>query len=787
LKHLIQEAHRRSLWQVLGIYVVGSWIALQVVDVLAQNMTLPDWVFPFALVLLVIGFPIVMATAFVQEGLSGQPSAEARAPAALPQGGDDEGGAERPGADVSRATEPVAADTKHRGTHHHIFTWRNAVLGGAAAFTLLGIVTAAWLVMRTAGIGPAATLIARGVLDQRDRVILAEFDSQTGDTLLARAATEALRVDLGQSQTVNVVEARYVAEVLARMERDPGGRLSQQLASEVAIREGIKALVAGEINAAGTGYVLTAKLLTADGKEVLASRRETAADASRIIEAIDKLSKGLRERIGDPLRALQRDEPLEQVTTSSLEALRMYSQAVNAIEVEGRPEKGIALLEEALALDSTFAMAWRKLGITLGNRGQETSRAMEALARAYEHRDRLTRVERFITMGSYYDKVTDETAKSIAAYENALEAHPDHPWALNNLALQYGELRQIESAEDLLRRAVRADSTSPLSYLNLAAYQWTLDDPEEARATLAVFAARFPGSPRADEFHAYFASSVGEYEEAIGHLEHLRQREARSLFWRAYTSAFLGSVAASQGKLAEAERHYRAAQATNEERGLDDQWLGNALDAAYLQAFVLGDAARAARMADSALDATPLSTMDPLDRPYLRAVVTYARAGRSARAREFLQEFEELELVGTIEDAERDLHWMTGAIALAEGRNEEAIKELRRAHDRAGGCLTCALPELAEAYAHAGAADSAVAVFGRYVDLRPAFRIWGDRYFLGPTYERLGQLHDERGDWEKAAEYYAKLVELWREADPELQPRVQAAQQRLEEIFAERG
>ena len=136
-----------------------------------------------------------------------------------------------------------------------------------------------------------------------------------------------------------------------------------------------------------------------------------------------------------------------------------------------------------MGLDTAFAMAWRKLGVVLGNRGQETSRAMEALARAYEHRDRLTRVERYITMGSYYDR-TDEKAKSIAAYENALEAHPDHPWALNNLGLQYLDLRQIERAEELLRRAVRADSTSPLSYLNLAATQWRLDDPEEARATL---------------------------------------------------------------------------------------------------------------------------------------------------------------------------------------------------------------------------------------------------------------------------------------------------------------
>jgi hypothetical protein len=71
LKRLVREIHRRSLWQVLGIYVVGSWAVLQVVDVLSDNMGLPPWTFAFAVVLLLIGLPIVLATAFVQEGLPG--------------------------------------------------------------------------------------------------------------------------------------------------------------------------------------------------------------------------------------------------------------------------------------------------------------------------------------------------------------------------------------------------------------------------------------------------------------------------------------------------------------------------------------------------------------------------------------------------------------------------------------------------------------------------------------------------------------------------------------------
>ena len=68
LKRLIHEIHRRSLWQVLGIYLVGAWIAFQGVEALVSGLGLPEWVPGFAVVLLIVGLPIVLATAFVREG-----------------------------------------------------------------------------------------------------------------------------------------------------------------------------------------------------------------------------------------------------------------------------------------------------------------------------------------------------------------------------------------------------------------------------------------------------------------------------------------------------------------------------------------------------------------------------------------------------------------------------------------------------------------------------------------------------------------------------------------------
>ncbi len=102
-------------------------------------------------------------------------------------------------------------------------------------------------------------------------------------------------------------------------------------------------------------------------------------------------------------------------------------------------------------------------------------------------------------------------------------------------------------------------------------------------------------------------------------------------------------------------------------------------------------------------------------------------------------------------------------------------------------CRVCGIAELARAYALSDRPDSAIALYERFVDTRAVFRIFDDRGELGPALERLGQLYDEAGDRQKAVEYYAKFVELWRDADPELQPRVEAAQRRIDEIFAETG
>ncbi len=439
---------------------------------LKDNMGLPDWVFPFAVALLLIGLPIILATAMIQ----GRPAAAA------------------PDSGVSESTVPAAGQAPASAgdiSPRRLFTWRNALLGGAAAFVLLTAVTTGFMFMRNRGIGPVGSLVAKGVLDERSELVLADFESSDPD--LAATATEAFRIDLSQSDLVRVVEPARIAGVLERMEKEPA-TVDGSLAREVAIREGWPAVIVGDINEAGGRYVLSTRLLSAsDGAELLAVR-ETAADETEIVPAVDRLSSRFRERIGESYSSLRASPALEQVTTGSLDALRLYTQALEADD-QGDELRAIGLLEEAVSRDSAFAMAWRKLGTIMNNLGISGAEAAKAQTKAFEHRDRLTARERYLTEGTYYMVIAQDLDRAILAYENLLELDPGDAWALNNVAILYSARGDDEKALEFYQRSIAADSDNTTAYGNAASTLRDLDRPEEAVQVLERALEVAPGGP----------------------------------------------------------------------------------------------------------------------------------------------------------------------------------------------------------------------------------------------------------------------------------------------------
>lgn len=776
LRHVVREIHRRSLWQVVGIYLAGSWVALQVVGEMSASLGLPAWVRPSAVALLVVGFPIVLATAFVQEG----------APRRATETDPDDPSEDRPASsgtgsqgEHEKPERSVRAGDSLAG---RVLTWPRAILGGVAAFALLGLGTAGFMTMRTLGVGPPATLIAKGVLNERARILVTNFQSEAADRELARTATEAFRIDFGQSQVVRPVQPAEVAEALERMERDRDTPLDPDLARELAIREGLPAYVTGDVNTAGTAFVLSAALVETETGEILVPARETAEDSTRVIEAIDRLSSRLRERIGESLRQIRREPPLEQVTTGSLAALRKYSQAIHAIDGVGEEERGIALLEEAVSLDTAFAMAYRKLGVVLANRFQERARQVDALERAFRHRDRLTERERYHAEAGYYFSRTGEVEKAITAYRNLLQLDPRDPTALNNLGVLYSFLRDAERALEFYLRAVRADSSVGVAFRNVVSEQIKLGRIEDARASLERYSTRFPDDPMTKAVRAMIAAMEGDHDAAEEQILALRRRMAGSLYWRWQTSRDLWALDMVRGRLAEADAHMADAMEAQADRGLPGEYLVSAIERAWALLSATGDRELALGILDAALGRHPLPTLHPLDRPYARLAAIYAQAGNPGRARSLLREYEgevEPELRGWQEDVH--LNVARGEIALAEGRPGDALEAFREA-DR-GFCEVCAKPDIGRAHEALGRADSAVAAYERYVETPWLWRLRIDDHSrLVWILERLGELHDELGDREKAARHYARFAELWADADPELQPRVRVARQRVTEL-----
>jgi len=566
--------------------------------------------------------------------------------------------------------------------------------------------------------------------------------------------------------------------------RDAG--LDADLARELAVREGIPAIVTGEITPAGRGFVLTAKLVDADAGATLASQRETAADTADVLGALDRLSKSLRERVGESYLSLRADPPLAKVTTSSLDALQLYSEALRQFEVYGDSDRGIALLEEAVAIDPGFAMAWRKLGVERRNKFQSTALVNEALTRAFDNRDRLTERERHLAAGSYYTTVTADYPKAIGEYERLLDRDPNDAWALNNVSILYGYVRDRERASAYMERAFAADSSNYTAYTNLAIETYrSSGDVAAAREIVARGERRFPGNAAVEIWQARYASLEGDYAEADSLLRAVAAGHRDNAGAQIDVAALDAVLLAARGRLQEYGTRLREYGELARAHGEPEDVLGAGRWQAWVRLFAAGDTAGARDALARAESAVDPGELPLADRDYPTHAELLAYLGRVDRARELPGRFESEAGPELLRASEDDVLRARGAIALAEGDPEEA-QRLYASSDR-GPCLICARLGVAVAWDRAGNADSALAAYEAYLDTRQPNRQYWDQAGLAFSMRRAAEIADELGDAEKATRHFAEFVELWKDADAELQPQVEKARARLEELLRARG
>ena len=747
---LAPRGGRIHFGRALAAYVVASVIVVAFAALLVQTLGVPDWVLPGAAIVMAMGLPMVLVTGLVQRR-----AAAGTVPAGLTAG-------------------------------PRLFTWRRTMIGGVTALGAFGVLILAWLVTRALGIGPAGSLVAAGVLKDRESILIDDFRSPPSDTLLGPVVASAFRTDLGQSQVVSVVQPTRVNGVLRRMQRPATSRLDLALAREVAVRDGIKAVLDGDVSAVGPSFVLSVRLVSADSGSELAAFRETADDAKGVIPAVDRLSKKLRAKIGESLRTVRDSKPLEQVTTASLDALRKYAQAEHAIMVEGDNIKGAALLQEAIALDTAFAMAYRKLGVVLGNTGAPPAQRVGALEKAYEHRDRLTEVERYMTLGTYYmSGPAHDPAAALAAYDALLDIQPDNSAALNNASLILAEQGNFAKAAEYDRRAIAADSMNSVAYGNLAYALYETGQQPAAVRTLALLSAKMPGNPSAELTLGSFYLADGNYDSVVAIVTRLRLARRGDLALQEGAETVLELIARARGQLAEATRHTDAATEINRQRGFASAELGREMSLVLYDAWYRGQRPRALQRLDAALARYPLSKLPKLERPYVFVAILYALVGRPDRARAMLAEQERELPPEAVQAVRYDRHGAFGTIALAEGKPEVALAEFRQSDP--GQCAICPLPGIGRAFDLAGHADSAIAADERYLATPSVVHGNIDPFYRAALYERLGELYEARGDTARASSNYARFIAAWKDADPDLQPKVEDARRRLKALSRSEG
>ncbi len=736
----------------LGLLLSGAIAVLVAVYALALLLGLPDWVFQGAAALLLAGLLVAAGTVVMERRRH-----------------------------TARGT----------GSHHpsqetgvqKLMTWSGFRRGGVLAFSGLTVATTAYMAMRLLGIGPVGTLIAAGTLAARDRIVVADFVNRTSDSTLGASIAEAFRIDLGQSRLVGVFDQTAVKDGLQRMGRAPGSALDPAVARELARREGAKAYVAGEVASVGSGYVLTARLLAAaDGTELVALR-ESADDSGALLATIDRLSKKLREKIGDPLKSLRAAEPLEQVTTASLEALRLYTQAKREMD-QGLYPAATLNLEEALKIDTGFAMAWRQLGVLRFNNSAPRSAIQEAATRAFQHHDRLPELERHLTDAYYYFSVTNDDQRAEQAYHAVLERRPDDITSLNNLSLVMMRRRRWAVAETLLTRGLVVDSTRSSLHVNLVEVLARLGKRDEAIAAnerMDRVASR--AHDVAAGYRMNLAAMAGAWDSAAFHARELERLATRggSLPWSINAQ---GALAVIQGRIGEGLRQMARAERVeltdNPAAVVQYAVLRADLDAEY------GAGPRVAvRNLERALLAHPLQEIAVADRPYLLLANFFSYRGAPDQARRMLEEYAANDSAARLQT--RGNQVARAWLLVAERKFPEALSLMRMAQD-SSSCPQCSAYFLADAFDLAGQPDSAVVYWERAVAAPADWeRFWDDVTSLPRAYQRLGEVHEAKGNRAKALDYYGRLMDLWRDADPSLQPRVQDIKERIARLVAEQG
>ena len=318
----------------------------------------------------------------------------------------------------------------------------------------------------------------------KDSIILADFINHTGDPVFDTTLNQALQIDLEQSPVIDIVSQQHLAQSVKYLGKPEGTIVTPEIAREIGVREGVKAILTGTIANLGKQYVITLTAQnTATGDEIV-SEQAQASDKENVLDALGKAAAAIRGKLGEDLESIKKlDTPFGQATTSSLEAFRAYALGDKAhVSARDIPEAEGHYLR-AIELDPNFAMAYARLGVVYINTSQ-VAKADKYFAKAYALSKNVSERERLYITGHYYQNVTGDMPKVVEALQESIQTYPSQIDSVINITAAYSALGDFAKALPFAEKAVQMQPEDSIAAENLLSTYVGLNRMSDARAEM---------------------------------------------------------------------------------------------------------------------------------------------------------------------------------------------------------------------------------------------------------------------------------------------------------------
>lgn len=381
-------------------------------------------------------------------------------------------------------------------------------------------------------------------LAPKDTVVLADFENTTGEEIFNDTLRQGLIVGLTQSPMIHVLPEHTSNLIFRQMGHSPDERMTGRLAIDLCRRVGGKAAIQGSIASLGTSYLIGLAAIRCDTGKPVAREEAEAAQKDEAIDALGKATAQLRAELGESLPSIQKyNAPLEQATTSSLDALQAYGTALSTWDAKG-DLASVPYFKRAIDLDPNFAMAYSALSAVYNNL-DETDLSRESTIHAYKLRDRVTETERASIDARYYLYVTEEMDKAAQTYDALVQEYPNSAGSLNHVGTTDLRLGRNERAIESFRKAMALDATRATTYGNLALALLCLNRAPEAASVLN--AAEQHGLHtdyllQVNYWLAFLRGDAGAMDRALHQSAGTPGATARLLVEQAHTEAYHGRL-----------------------------------------------------------------------------------------------------------------------------------------------------------------------------------------------------------------------------------------------------